>query len=147
MKQAGPARASSVVVRLRLLAAAGMGACIVVAGWAMPEVRLVRGAAAAVPLAQTHAGAGTVLPSPPQPARRLAEETQPQSSAELPLKEESHPPPIVNYVPPKPKHKVDDKSRKTNTKTSTKTKSDTKSAAKKAAPSKTKSVRAKRKTK
>jgi hypothetical protein len=61
----------------------------------------------------------------------------------LPLKEESHPPPIVNYVPPKPKHKVDDKSRKTNTKT----KSDTKSAAKKAAPSKTKSVRAKRKTK
>jgi hypothetical protein len=147
MKQAGPARASSVVVRLRLLAAAGMGACIVVAGWAMPEVRLVRGAAAAVPLVQTHAGAGTVLPSPPEPARRLAEETQPQSSAELPLKEESHPPPIVNYVPPKPKHKVDDKSRKTNTKTSTKTKSDTKSTAKKAAPSKTKSVRAKRKTK
>jgi hypothetical protein len=141
MKQAGPARASSVVVRLRLLAAAGMGACIVVAGWEMPEVRLARGAAAAVPLVQTHVGAGTV--SPPEPARRLAEEAQAQPAAELPLKEESHPPPIVNYVPPKPKRNVDDKSRKTNTKT----KSDTKSTAKKAAPSKTKSVRTKRKTK
>jgi hypothetical protein len=143
MKQAGPARASSVVVRLTLLAAAGIGACIVVAGWPMPGMRLVRSAAAAVPLVQTHAAAGTVLPSPPEPARRLAGETQAQPAAELPLKEESHPPPIVNYVPPKPKRNVDDKSRKTNAKT----KSDTKSTAKKAAPSKTKSVRAKRKTK
>jgi hypothetical protein len=122
-----------------LLAAAGMGACSV-AAWSMPEVRLVSVAAAAVPPARTKGEAGTVSPSPLEPRPRLAEETQPQPADDLPLKEESHPPPIVNYVPPKPKHVVDDKSRKT------KTKPDTTSKAKKPAPHKTRVVHTKRKT-
>jgi hypothetical protein len=122
-----------VAMTLRLLlAAACSGACIVAAWWPMPEVRLVSEAAAAVPLAQTQAEAGTTLASPPEPAGRLAEETQAQPVDELPLKEERHPPPIVNYVPPKPKHGVDDKSRKT--------KPDSKPKAKKPAPRKTKAV-------
>jgi hypothetical protein len=128
----------------RLLIAAGMGACIVVMGSLMLEMRLVSGAAAAVLLAQTQAEFRTGLP--PQPASRLAEDMQPQAADDLPLKEERHPPPIVNYVPPKPKHTVDDKSHKAKTSTKSDTKSDTKSKAKKTAPSKTK-VRAKRKTK
>jgi hypothetical protein len=122
-----------VAMTLRLLAASGSGACIVAAWWPMPEVRLVSAAAAAVPLAQTQAEAGTTtLPSPTEPAGRLAEETQAQPVDELPLKEERHPPPIVNYVPPKPKHSVGDKSRET--------KPDSKPKAKKPAPRKTKAV-------
>jgi hypothetical protein len=121
-----------------LLAAAGSGACILVAWWPMPEVRLVSPAAAAVPLTQTQAEGGTILPSPTEPAGRLAEETQAQPAAELPLKEERHPPPIVNYVPPKPKHSVDDKSRKT--------KPDSKPKAEKPAPRKTKAIGKKPKT-
>jgi hypothetical protein len=129
-----------------LLAAAGMGACVVAAWWPMPEVRLVSEAAAAVPLtpAPMPAEATTVLPSPSEPARRLTEETQAQPAEDLPLKqdlplkEERHPPPIVNYLPPKPKHVVDDKSGKS--------KSDTKSKAKKPVSHKTKAVHTKRKT-
>ena len=124
------------LVTLRLLLAAnGIGACIVAFGRPMPEARLVSPAAAAVPPAH----AGRILPSSTSPAIRLAEETQAQTADEpQPLKEERHPPPIVNYVPPKPKQGLDDKSRKT--------KSDSKPKAKKPAPRKAKAVVKKPKT-
>jgi hypothetical protein len=83
------------------------------------------------------------LPPPVAPARRLAEEAQAQPAGEPPLlAPEKHPPPVVNYVPPKPKRGADDAAHKK--KSDAKPKEKVK--AKKSAPRKPKVVSGKSKT-
>jgi hypothetical protein len=92
------------------LLACGMSGYGVAAGRPAPELRFVS-VAAAVPLllpVRTW-----TLPAPAASARRLAEEAQAQPAGEPPLlAPEKHPPPVVNYVPPKPKHGADDAAHK-----------------------------------
>jgi hypothetical protein len=122
------------------LLACGMSGYGVAAGRPAPELRFVS-VAAAVPLllpVRTW-----TLPA----ARRLAEEAQAQPAGEPPLlAPEKHPPPVVNYVPPKPKHGADDAAHKKKSDAKPKEKAKEKVKAKKSVPRKPKAVSGKSKT-
>jgi hypothetical protein len=123
-----------IVLSSGFLLACGMSGYGVAAGRPAPELRFVD-VAAAVPLllpVRTW-----TLPTPTAPARRLTEEAQAQPAGEPPLlAPEKHPPPVVNYVPPKPKHGADDAAHKK--KSDAKEKAKEKVKAKKSAPRKPK---------
>jgi hypothetical protein len=117
--------------------AVSLGLLLVATGGPAPEAGLVSAPAAAV--AQSQARAGTLALPPPVPARRLAEATP---AADLPpLAAEKHPPPVVNYVPPKLKRSASDPAGKKSD-----AKSKEKAKVKKAAPRKSKAVTAKPKS-
>jgi hypothetical protein len=123
------------------LLACGMSGYGVAAGRPAFDVRSVS-VAAAVPLLRARTW---TLPAPAAPARRLAEEAQAQPAGEPPLlAPEKHPPPVVNYVPPKPKRGADDATHKK--KSDAKEKAKEKVKAKKSAPRKPKAVSGKPKT-